>query len=73
MKSQIAITAICSLGLVILLGLNVWESGYESGLKAGSGANQCAPIVVYRRGVDTLSPEELRRLANARARLARVK
>jgi len=62
------ITALALLGVAVLVGLNLWESAYDKGFRSGMGANNCAPIVVYRRGVDTHSPEELRRIARFRER-----
>lgn len=67
------ITVLALMGVLVLVGLNISESSYDKGLKSGMGASNCAPIVVYRRGVDTHSPEELRRIANGRARMAKVK
>lgn len=65
---EIAATVIILGGVGVLLLWNVWDIGYQKGLQAGIGANQCAPIVIYRRGVDNYTPTELRRLANARER-----
>lgn len=67
------ITVLALMGVLVLVGLNISESSYDKGFKSGMGASNCAPIVVYRRGVDTHSPEELRRIANGRARMAKVK
>ena len=62
------ITALALMGVLVLLGLNISESSYDKGFRSGMGASNCAPIVVYRRGVDNYSPEELRRIARFRER-----
>lgn len=60
------------IGLLALAGIGLWEHGHATGYKAGA-TEQPAPIVIYRRSVDTLSPVELRRLATARERSARIR
>ena len=60
-----------SIGLVVLLGWNIYELGKDQGAKAA--AAQCRPITVYRRAIDQHSPTELRRMAAARERRERVK
>lgn len=52
----------------------IYTVGYASGT-ADAEKVRCetvAPKVVYRRGIDTLSPVELRRLASARERMEKV-
>ena len=61
------IGAIGAIGCVILLGLTVRDMT----IAERPVEKPCKPI--YVRGVDTYSPVELRRLANARERMERTK
>lgn len=60
----------CCAAVGILLGgmYQLYEYAFQKGRESQMAALNCAPIVVYRRGVDTYSPEELRRIARARER-----
>ena len=55
-------------GSLLILLLVAYDYGHKQGKREGMAADNCAPIVVYRRGVDTHSPEELRRIARFRER-----
>lgn len=59
---------LAGLGVSILIGLNIYELGQLQGI---ASAKCKPPKVIYR--VDSYSPTELRRIANWRERLERVK
>ena len=65
---DIAVAAIGVIGSLAILILVAYDVGHKHGKREGMAADNCAPIVVYRRGVDTHSPEELRRIARFRER-----
>ena len=62
------ITALALMGVVALVSLNTYELGREHQAREQLESLNCATKYVYRRGVDTHSPEELRRIARFRER-----
>ena len=64
----IATLVACSFAAVIVYVVG-YTSGYNDAQKLPCDVE---PKVIYRRGVDTHSPEELRRIAGARERMEKV-